>query len=272
MSDGVITSTGLGTQKGISMTATIYLIRCNGEPKYVGFTIGTIKKRWSEHRCAAKRNSQYVLHKAIRKYGENSFTIEEIYHHEDIVHTLQIMEHKLIMKYNTNYLIGNGYNMTLGGEGSIGLVTSTETRQLQSKIAKQRFQNPKERKRTSESTKRAMNDPCVKAKLLGRIVKVETKNKLRNHSLKNSVFFSERNTRMNIEYTILKEDGTIETIVDLKNVLGLTNKQFNVLRVWSKEQNSRDFSGKIKQARVHRKHKVKILKIHDHFKNKISKY
>lgn len=239
-----------------------------GEPKYIGFTTGTLKKRWGEHCSASKRNSQYVLHKAIRKYGKESFTIEKIYCSTDIEHTLKVMEPKLILEYNTNYQGGNGYNMTMGGEGTIGTVTSKETRQLQSIKAKLRFQNPEERRKTSESTKLAMNIPEVRAKMVGRVMTSDHKNKLRNISLKNSTFVNNNpNIGKNIDYTILKEDGTIETISDLKTFLGLTNRQFGSLLGWSRNQKNRTFLGKVKRTTTHKKYKVKILKIYNKCQN-----
>ena len=55
------------------------------------------------------------------------FTIETIYTSEDLEHTLNIMENQFIVEHNTHISKG-GYNMTMGGEGSIGLTHSTETK------------------------------------------------------------------------------------------------------------------------------------------------
>ena len=100
----------------------IYLVRLNGKPVYIGFTSKTLQERWNKH-CAdaTKYMSPYVFHKAIRKYGVKSFSIETIYMGKDWKYTLQVMEPQFITEYNT-YIRngGEGYNMTMGGEGSVG--------------------------------------------------------------------------------------------------------------------------------------------------------
>jgi group I intron endonuclease len=50
---------------------------------YIGQTRKTTNQRWSEHISAATANPDsqdynYLLHKAIRKYGPNNFLIETV--------------------------------------------------------------------------------------------------------------------------------------------------------------------------------------------------
>lgn len=100
----------------------IYLVRLNEKAVYVGFTSKSIEERWKKH-CmdATKYMSSYVFHKAIRKYGVEAFSVETIYTGDDWKHTLQVMEPKFITEYNTYiHNNGEGYNMTMGGEGSVG--------------------------------------------------------------------------------------------------------------------------------------------------------
>ena len=90
---------------------------------YIGQTRKTTNQRWSEHISAANANPDsqdynYLLHKAIRKYGSNNFlveTIEEIEKEE----LLSDREQYWINFYNSCILEeeSNGYNMTYGGEG-----------------------------------------------------------------------------------------------------------------------------------------------------------
>lgn len=90
----------------------------NGK-QYIGKTINTITERWNKHCYEAftpqNKGYNFLIHKAIRKYGKDNFIIEEIYSCEDS--ELNEKEQDFIQKYNT--LLPNGYNMTLGGEGSI---------------------------------------------------------------------------------------------------------------------------------------------------------
>lgn len=84
---------------------------------YIGKTTNTIPNRWNEHICSAfTQQSQYLIHKAIRKYGVENFLIEEV---EQISNDLlSEREQYWIKKYNSYFLDGYGYNMTLGGEGA----------------------------------------------------------------------------------------------------------------------------------------------------------
>lgn len=91
---------------------------------YIGLTRKTIQQRWSEHVCSAYNNQHlkdynFLLHKAIRKYGKENFVIEEIEKVPD-EQDLQKKEQYWISFYNCCILEedGNGYNMTYGGEGS----------------------------------------------------------------------------------------------------------------------------------------------------------
>lgn len=91
---------------------------------YIGQTRKTIKQRWSEHISAAYSNPtssdyNYLLHKAIRKYGNTAFNIECL---EEVEESQQLAEREQywIAFYNSCILAPNahGYNMTYGGEGS----------------------------------------------------------------------------------------------------------------------------------------------------------
>lgn len=57
------------------MEYTIYLIKQDGIPCYVGMTKMTLQKRFSLH-CNNKRTG--AMYKPIKKYGKEHFTIEEI--------------------------------------------------------------------------------------------------------------------------------------------------------------------------------------------------
>lgn len=90
---------------------------------YIGQTRKTVQQRWNEHISAANSSSNssdynFLLHKAIRKYGTNNFiveTIEEVEEEEN----LSNREQYWINFHNSCILEEDacGYNMTYGGEG-----------------------------------------------------------------------------------------------------------------------------------------------------------
>lgn len=87
----------------------IYKITNNINSKvYIGQTIGTIEKRFNEHKRAAIKGCQYALHRAIRKYGIDNFSVEEI--EQCPTEELDNREQYWISFYDSYY---QGYNMTI---------------------------------------------------------------------------------------------------------------------------------------------------------------
>ena len=87
------------------------------DKKYIGKTTLTIEARWKKHCYEVYRNKyQYTLYKAIRKYGIENFSIEQIEEVEDI--QLNEREKYWIQYFNTYSGNGKGYNDTYGGEGN----------------------------------------------------------------------------------------------------------------------------------------------------------
>lgn len=86
-----------------------------------------------------------VFHKAIRKYGPDAFIWEVLCQSRDGNHLLNEMEGYFIRLYNSHYLDGHGYNMTYGGEGTLGRVHTEETRKKMSEKKKNRQLTVKER-------------------------------------------------------------------------------------------------------------------------------
>lgn len=93
---------------------------------YVGQTICDIKKRFREHKHASLTESTY-LYNAMRKYGRDNFTIEQI----DTANSIDELNNKeiyWIKKLNTK--TPNGYNITDGGSGVKGFHHSKETKKI----------------------------------------------------------------------------------------------------------------------------------------------
>jgi group I intron endonuclease len=99
------------------MSAFIYLAtnRVNGK-RYIGKTKNTIKQRFDGHFASARKGAKTAFARAIRKYGEEHFSIEIL--EETTVEFSSDREKFFIAKLNPEY------NMTSGGEGG---ATSTGT-------------------------------------------------------------------------------------------------------------------------------------------------
>ena len=92
---------------------------------YIGQTIHELHKRQIKHFSKAneEKPSMY-FHKALKKYGKDSFTWD-IIEQCSSKRELDDMEFHYIKQYDS---FKNGYNMTLGGEGTIGRVCKESTK------------------------------------------------------------------------------------------------------------------------------------------------
>jgi len=80
---------------------------------YIGMTSKTVHKRAIEHRCEARRGSKYLLHKAMRKYGEENIKFIVLERCES---------YAAASKKEIEFIKGMKpeYNLTAGGEGQLG--------------------------------------------------------------------------------------------------------------------------------------------------------
>jgi group I intron endonuclease len=107
--------------------AIIYIITNSvNQKQYVGKTKNTCDQRLVGHKSSARRGYQTRLARAIRKYGEASFTIEIL---EDTTEDQLDDRERYFIK-----TIKPEYNMTSGGDG--GAQTSPEVRKRLSDCAK----------------------------------------------------------------------------------------------------------------------------------------
>jgi group I intron endonuclease len=179
---------------------------------YIGKT-NNIKRRIKRHLNDIKSSKTY-FHKALLKYGIDNFHINIVCICDDF-NQLNEMEFHYIKQYKSRQY-ENGYNLTDGGEGSIGYIPTNETRQKISKSLKNRKFTKEWKQKISESKKRnyvKTEHPNYGKKLSievrqkiskshkGKKVSTATKKKISewNRSNKNK----NRNT-----YIITKPDGT----------------------------------------------------------------
>jgi len=103
----------------------VYLVTnlINGK-MYVGQTVRPMNVRWYQH----KQETSHVscLRNAIKKYGEENFAIDNL-HACNSKEEMDFVEIFYISFLNTKS--PNGYNLTEGGEGTLGIRPSKETRE-----------------------------------------------------------------------------------------------------------------------------------------------
>jgi group I intron endonuclease len=92
---------------------------------YIGFD-SNWPNRVRIHKSASKKQDS-KFYRAIRKYDWNNFEWSVIYQSKDKQHTLKKMETHFINEYDS---MKNGYNSTLGGDGTFGYKVSDKTKKL----------------------------------------------------------------------------------------------------------------------------------------------
>jgi group I intron endonuclease len=108
---------------------------------YIGYTNKPLEKRIIEHKTSAKNGSNYLFHKAIRKYGFEVFNWQIIFESLDKNFILNKMEKFFIKENNSYYENGFGYNMTFGGQGGMSNKTHSEESKEKMRLAWQKREN-----------------------------------------------------------------------------------------------------------------------------------
>jgi len=127
----------------------IYLIKNKIDGKcYVGQTIRTLEKRWSEH---CKPNDECIaLRNAIQKYSPKNFDVSVIMITTDDL--LNELEQENIIKYNSLY--PNGYNIQTGGSKGKKHCAESREKMRQSKLGNK---NPNFGKPRNDETKKKIS-------------------------------------------------------------------------------------------------------------------
>jgi len=101
---------------------------------YIGRTIKSLAERIRGHISKSLNNSSgnIYFHNAIKKYGPENFEWKVIAKYNSL-EELNKAEIKMIEKYNT---FEKGYNLTVGGEGTVGYKFTEETRKKMSEAQK----------------------------------------------------------------------------------------------------------------------------------------
>lgn len=106
----------------------VYMHKFPNGKMYIGITSKKPKARWQNGTGYTKEH-QSVMYNAIQKYGWDN--VEHFILYNNLTETeAKQKEIELIKKYNTyiHFENSNGYNMTLGGEGTLGHKVSEEVK------------------------------------------------------------------------------------------------------------------------------------------------
>lgn len=112
---------------------------------YIGFTAHWPHRINGHNYDRRYGNTDKPFYNAIKKYGWDAFEWDAIYQSQDFEHTLNVMETHFITEYRSwvGFDDCNGYNTTLGGEGTRGWKRSPE-------LIESHRQQMKGRKQTAE--------------------------------------------------------------------------------------------------------------------------
>lgn len=149
--------------------------------KYVGQTIRSLDDRLKRHFNDAKNGDDLYFHRAILKYGNENFFIEEL----DTADTQKELNKKEIYWIGKLDTYNNGYNSTLGGEGgnTYAKKTEKEIEVIKEKIAKAN---------TGSNNGMAKSIKCEN-KITGEVLIFETNQACRNYfNSKNKSFITKR--------------------------------------------------------------------------------
>lgn len=124
---------------------------------YIGLTIQGARTRYIHHLYETRSGSKFPIHNSIRKHGMENFNLEILETSENS-ETLKELEKHYIKLYNSNNR-KLGYNLTEGGDGTLGRKHSEETK---SKIRNKAFNRI-----VSEETKNRMKASHEKLEALG---------------------------------------------------------------------------------------------------------
>jgi group I intron endonuclease len=136
---------------------------------YIGQTKNSLKIRKRKHINDMRKSNTYFSN-ALNKYGSSKFVWEVIEDCES-KEELDEMEFHYIKQYNS--LKPNGYNMTLGGEGSSGYRHSSRIRKKMSKASMESGNHVNRGKHLSKEWRKKISESNI-----GKVISAEHRDKI----------------------------------------------------------------------------------------------
>lgn len=209
----------------------IYLVTnlINGK-HYVGVTSQGVETRFKEHLWDAHKGSKTIFHNALRKYGVENFRLE-ILESNISPECAGEREQYYIRAYDSYYVSRKGYNMTEGGNGTVGYVFTDEVKQKLSEASKGR----KFSAQRNEKLRQAM---------LGREIRPEWREAIRQSRLgkykgQDNAFYGKHHSEATKQQIREKNSGDKVLQLDLEG--NIVNEFYNLMDAgrWAAENASK---------------------------------
>jgi len=151
----------MGRKERKDTKGIVYLISFPNNKKYVGITTTSLKERKRNHMSERASGLHLPVHNALKKYEEGVSweVIDKANNWTDLCE----LEKHYIAKYKS-HIDKNGYNLTFGGDGTIGYKHSDERNKENSARRKIYFSNFENRKKQSRATLKAHQENPKQAK------------------------------------------------------------------------------------------------------------
>ena len=127
----------------------IYMITNTVNAKQYGGITADLERRWKRHRNA---NEGQFIHRAIKKYGVDAFVFTHVADAFD-AESAKMIERLLIVEHNTK--MPHGYNMTDGGDGTMGMAKTEEHKQKLRESNKKTYKNQELREKVGKAISNA---------------------------------------------------------------------------------------------------------------------
>lgn len=157
---------------------SLYMLSSPEGKSYIGITSAKVAHRWQEHLRAAIKGSKLAIHAAIRKYGWESVERKVVAIGE--FEYIKELEQKAISAFETKS--PDGYNLTDGGDGTLGAYHSDEARKKNSEAVKAVWKRPGYRERQRQMKIDLWKSPDHRAQQVashtGRIATAEQRDRM----------------------------------------------------------------------------------------------
>lgn len=154
-------------------SGVVYLIIFPNGRKYVGITATSFDERKRSH-FSHRNSSRLPVHQALKNFaGQESW---------EVIGTALDWEQLLkleveMIEAHKSHISENGYNLTRGGDGTVGYEHNDDQKRRNSESKKRFFSNPDNRRRQSIITQRAHKDNPEQAKQHSEFQKKRFENK-----------------------------------------------------------------------------------------------